>query len=132
MNKHNLTEGNSSKSTQATRVKVTAKKTVGITLPQNLVKRARKHRLNISRVAEQALNSILDYLETQQPHTSSDFLSTGSFLKERVVDGAGFEPAASTMPTWRSFQADLPAHMGSLDISSVLFDVFGCEIKRGS
>jgi hypothetical protein len=25
------------------------------------------------------------------------------------VDGAGFEPAASTMPTWRSYQADLPA-----------------------
>ena len=28
----------------------------------------------------------------------------------RIVDGAGFEPAASTMPTWRSYQADLPAH----------------------
>jgi hypothetical protein len=49
-----------------------------------------------------------------------------------VVDGAGFEPAASTMPTWRSFQADLPARMGSLDISSVLFDVFGREIEPGS
>ncbi len=27
-----------------------------------------------------------------------------------MVDGAGFEPAASAMPTLRSFQADLPAH----------------------
>ena len=27
----------------------------------------------------------------------------------RVVDGAGFEPATSAMPTPRSFQADLPA-----------------------
>jgi hypothetical protein len=26
-----------------------------------------------------------------------------------VVDWAGFEPAASTMPTWRSYQTDLPA-----------------------
>jgi hypothetical protein len=49
-----------------------------------------------------------------------------------VVDGAGFEPAASTMPTWRSFQADLPAQIGSFDISSVLFDVCGREIQAGS
>jgi hypothetical protein len=27
-----------------------------------------------------------------------------------VVDGAGFEPAASAMPTLRSYQTDLPAH----------------------
>ena len=26
-----------------------------------------------------------------------------------MVDGTGFEPAASAMPTLRSFQADLPA-----------------------
>jgi hypothetical protein len=25
------------------------------------------------------------------------------------VDGPGFEPGTSTMPTWRSYQADLPA-----------------------
>ena len=27
-----------------------------------------------------------------------------------MVDGTGFEPAASAMPTLRSFQADIPAH----------------------
>ena len=32
----------------------------------------------------------------------------------RRVDGAGFEPAASTMPTWRSYQADLPAQRPKL------------------
>lgn len=32
----------------------------------------------------------------------------------RFMDGAGFEPATSTMPTWRSFQADLPAHQSSV------------------
>ncbi len=31
-----------------------------------------------------------------------------------MVDGAGFEPATSTMPTWRSYQADLPAHSDGL------------------
>ena len=28
-----------------------------------------------------------------------------------LVDGAGFEPATSTMPTWRSYQADLMARV---------------------
>ena len=103
-------ESYSSKKTGNTRVKVKQrKKTVGITLPQKLVKRARKNNLNISRIAEQALISVLDYLETQNNEKSSKFLSAGSFLKESVVDGAGFEPASSAMPTLRSFQADLPA-----------------------
>jgi len=58
------------------------KKTVGITLPINTVERARKHKLNISRITEQALLSILDYLETQNTQTSSNFLGEASFLKE--------------------------------------------------
>ena len=103
-------ESYSSKKSENTRVKVKPrKKTVGITLPPRLVERARKYKLNISRISEQALLSILDYLETQNSETSSEFLSTGSFLKEGLVDGAGFEPASSAMPTLRSFQADLPA-----------------------
>jgi len=39
------------------------KKTVGITLPTELVKQARKHKLNISRITEQALESVIDHLE---------------------------------------------------------------------
>ena len=58
----------SSGKAQNTRVKVKQrKKTVGITLPINLVKRARKHKLNISRITEQALLSILYYLESSKP-----------------------------------------------------------------
>ena len=58
----------SSRKTKNTRVKVKQrKKTVGITLPPNLVERARKHNLNISRITEQALLSILDYLESSKP-----------------------------------------------------------------
>jgi hypothetical protein len=61
-------ESYSSRKAENTRVKVKQrKKTVGITLPQNLVKRARKHNLNISRITEQALFSILDYLESSKP-----------------------------------------------------------------
>lgn len=35
-----------------------------------------------------------------------------------LVDEAGFEPAASTMPTWRSYQADLLAQAIWLLISN--------------
>ena len=41
-----------------------------------------------------------------------------------VVDGAGFEPAASAMPTLRSFQADLPAH-DILNLTRKLLSVMG-------
>ena len=85
----------SSKSEQITRVKVNARKTVGITLPENLIEKTRNHRLNISRITEQALNSILDYLQTQNLE-SSNFLNERSFLKESsVVPRAGFEPATT-------------------------------------
>jgi hypothetical protein len=92
--------------------KTETKTTVSLYLNRKLVEQARNHRLNLSRITEQALSSILDYLESQNIEESSEFsLSTGYlFPKEKVlVDGAGFEPAASTMPTWRSYQADLPA-----------------------
>ncbi len=99
------------------------KKTVSITLPQILIERVRNYGLNISRVTENALLSILDFLETQNVEGSSEFLSTGSFQKESVVDGTGFEPAASTMPTWRSFQADLPAH-DSVSLKKLFLSLF--------
>ena len=73
MNKHKVY---SSKSEASTRVKVNDwKKTVGITLPQNLVERARKRNLNISRVTEQALASILDYMNTQNHENNPNSLN---------------------------------------------------------
>jgi len=64
-----------------------------------LVERARNRSLNLSRVTEQALSSILDYLESQNnlknPNESSVFLSQGSFQKESCMPRAGFEPATS-------------------------------------
>ena len=115
----------SSKSEHSTRVKVDSwKKTVGITLPENLVEKARKRNLNISRITEQALSSILDYMEAQNiqnsSETSSVFLSTGSFQKESVVvPRAGFEPAttrsSASPPNVAALgralsQAELPRH----------------------
>ncbi len=57
------------------------RKTVGITLPRILVKKARKHRLDISRIAERALFSVINRLESQS-HGSSEFLGELSFQKK--------------------------------------------------
>ena len=105
------------------------KTTVSLYLTKNTVEKARFHNLNLSRIAEQALLSILDYLESQNERKSSGFLGKASFGKEGLVDGAGFEPAASTMPTWRSYQADLPARFMESRVASRylagLYDAFG-------
>ena len=70
-------ESYSSKNAENTRVKVKQrKKTVGITLPKKLVERARKHKLNISRITEQSLTSVLDWLETQNTETAQKSIST--------------------------------------------------------
>ena len=57
------------------------KTTVALYLNRNLVEQARKHRLNIGRITEQALNSIIDYLQTQNENESSKFPNERSFPK---------------------------------------------------
>jgi hypothetical protein len=93
-------ENSSSKCSQFPRrkshKKSSEKTTVGIFLSKKTVEQARFHKLNLSRIAEQALISILDYLEPQNNNQSSNFLGTASFLKEGlVVPRAGFEPATT-------------------------------------
>ncbi len=82
------------------------KTTVSLYLSKTLVENAKKHALNLSRVTEQALSSILDYMETQNMKSSSDFsLSRGSlFLKREILDvpRAGFEPATTRSSAERS------------------------------
>jgi post-segregation antitoxin (ccd killing protein) len=57
----------------STRVrKPTWKRTVSITLPQKLIEQAKSQGLNISKVAENALISIIDYLQTQNTQTVLD------------------------------------------------------------
>ena len=95
-----------SKTIKNTRVNVKLhKKTVCITLSSELIKRARKHKLNISRITEQALVSIIDYLETQNQQRSSDFLGILSFPKK--VEWAG--PDLNRRPSAR--QADVLAEL---------------------
>ena len=79
--------------------KTKTKTTVSLYLNRKLVERARKRRLNLSIVTEQALSSILDYLEPQNKDSlsieSSEFLSFGSFPKETNVPRAGFGTTTS-------------------------------------
>ncbi len=64
--------------------KTETKTTVSLYLSKNLVEKARKQGLNLSRITEQALSSILDYLLNQNETESSKyFLSRGSFQKEK-------------------------------------------------
>ena len=65
---------------KCTRVKMNSwKKTVGITLPEELIERARNQGLNISKVTESALNSILDYLNAQNTKAVLDQTSFKKF-----------------------------------------------------
>lgn len=86
--------------------KTATKTTVSLYLSRKLVERARNRRLNLSRVTEQALSSILDYLEPQNKEInhngSSKFLSLGSFPKESNMPRAGFEPATTRSSAERS------------------------------
>ena len=60
--------------------------TVGLYLPKTLVEKAKKQGLNLSRILEEALSSILGYMEAQNNKTakteSSKFLGEASFQKE--------------------------------------------------
>jgi hypothetical protein len=46
----------------------------------------------MSRITEQALSSIVDYLETQNKETSSDFLALVLFKKKVETGPPGIEP----------------------------------------
>ena len=58
--------------------KTETKTTISLYLNRILVEKARIHRLNFSKVTEQALSSILDYLETQNIKRSSESLNERS------------------------------------------------------
>ena len=79
-------ENHSSRLHQTTRVnsrRKQAKITVGITISPHILEEARNRNLNISRICEQALSSILDYIPQEtQTESSINFLTRGSFPKE--------------------------------------------------
>ena len=111
--------------------KTETKTTVSLYLSKNLVEKAKKHKLNLSRITEEALSSILSYAEAQNtqttPKTSSLFLGEASFPKEGSVPRAGFEPATTRSSAERSPRLSyLGAALGSYQNKSEVmrFKVF--------
>ena len=104
-----LNLNHSSKIGQITRVKprkIEPRKTVGITLPLSLIEEARKRNLNISRICEQALQSVLEYMEAQKIDAQRKEAQTSfgeAFLQRKgSVPRAGFEPATTRSSAGRS------------------------------
>ena len=86
------------------------KQKVTINLDPEVVRKARELGLNISKIAENALKEYIKRLKgSDYKNNLGSHFSGGKIVG--VVDGAGFEPATSAMPTPRSFQADLPAQL---------------------
>ena len=73
-----------------------AQVSTSIELNPELANLAYEMGLNASKICENALKSAISRLQ-------------GLNVNKCLVDGTGFEPATSTMPTWRSCQTDLPA-----------------------
>jgi len=102
-------QNHSSKPAQTTRVKPRKReprKTVGITLPPKLIEEARKKGLNISRICEEALKSVLEYMETQkinaQPKQAQNKKESIGNVVSDIVPRAGFEPATTRSSAGRS------------------------------
>ena len=88
-----------------------ARKTVGVTITLRLLEEARKRNINISRVCEQALASILECIPQEtRTESSINFLTRGSFPKETragrsawydrhvgIVEVPGSNPGPSTI-----------------------------------
>ena len=87
---------------------------VNLLMDKEVVEKAKEMGLNLSKCCENCLKTLVEAMKRgYSTNTQRSFLGEASFTKEGSVDGAGFEPAASTMPTWRSYQTDLPAQTHS-------------------
>ena len=100
--------------------KTALKTTVSVYLSKNLVEKAKENKLNLSRILEEALSSILAFTEAQNTQTnqteSSIFLSRGSFQKESRarssvrIEHRAFNPGVpgSNLEGTAPFQGTIP------------------------
>jgi hypothetical protein len=97
MNENLSAENHSSRFYTFTRVKPhkrQAEITIGITLSPHLLAEARIRNLNISRICEQALSSIIDYLPPKNEAESSPVLDPCSFQENGEGRGRDLNPGA--------------------------------------
>ncbi len=104
--------------------KSATKTTVSLYLSKNLVEKAKKQGLNLSRICEEALSSILSYLEAQNCETSktesSKFLGEASFQKEG--SGAGSSAGMNARLALGRSRVQIPP--GPLPIRNYVSDTF--------
>ncbi len=98
------------KNTRVTSKRKERRITVSVTLKPSILTEARNHNLNISRITEQALQSILEYIQPQNTNESSKSLNACCLPRENAWAGssvwyerlirnqevAGSNPARST------------------------------------
>ena len=113
MNEHEFKQNHSSDFILSTRVNSRRKQpktTVGLTINPRILEEARNRNLNLSRIFEQALASILEYIPQEtQTESSINFLTRGSLPKETragrsawydrhvgIVEVPGSNPGPST------------------------------------
>jgi post-segregation antitoxin (ccd killing protein) len=72
--------------------KTASKITISLYISKKLLEKARNHLLNLARITEQALSSILDYMEAQNIARSSFSNNNGSFPKKVKWTGRDLNP----------------------------------------
>ena len=75
------------------------RKTVGLTVKDDLLAIAREYGLNLSKLLETSLIQLLEAKNNAQTPNRASFLGTASFTKEGVVRPPGFEPGS---PAWEA------------------------------
>jgi len=71
-----------------------------ITVDKEVLEKAHELGINVSKASENYLRQLIAAIErVDSANTERSFLNERSFTKESSMDGAGFEPATSTMPT---------------------------------
>ena len=80
--------------TRVTSTRKQARKTVGLTINPRLLEEARNRNLNLSRIFEQALASILEYIPSENQPQTLEAQTLASYPLNRT-DPEGFEPPFS-------------------------------------
>ena len=135
MNEREFKQNNSSDLftfTRVTSVRKQARKAVGITINPQILEEARNRNLNISRICEQALASILEYVQPQNETVSSLSLTGCSLPREnpRAGSSAWYERRIRNAEVVGSNPARSTPHFSAVLFSVVTVLPMRANIRR--
>ena len=81
---------------------------VTLLIDSETVQKAKEIGINLSKASEYALSQMINAIESVDFQNNERKHENRRFLQ---VDRAGFEPAASTLRMWRSYQTEPPARL---------------------